>query len=79
MTESILAAYQASLAAGDYDRPTDLEYDFESVNQRLWDEKEAQGRGTREEFEAEKAEKERAIKEEEEKKKSGGKKGKSGR
>ncbi|ORY92951.1 RNA polymerase Rpb3/Rpb11 dimerization domain-domain-containing protein [Leucosporidium creatinivorum] len=79
MTESILAAYQASLASGDYDRPTDLEYDFESVNQRLWEEKEAQGRGSREEWEAEKAEKEKAVKEEEDKKKAGGKKGKSGR
>lgn len=58
MTEAILAAYTASLASGDFDRPEDLEYDFESVNDRLWAEKEASGRGNRAEWEREKKEKE---------------------
>lgn len=58
MTDSILSAYEASVAEGDYDRPVDLAYDFESVNDRLWAEKEASGRGNREEFEKAKREKE---------------------
>lgn len=79
MTEAILAAYQASLAKGDYDRPHDEEYDFDSVNDRLWAQKEAEGRGSREEFEREK--KEKADKElaEAEKAKGKGKKIKAGR
>jgi DNA-directed RNA polymerase I and III subunit RPAC2 len=63
MTEAVLAAYNESLAGGDYERPEELEYDFESVNDRLWAEKEASGRGTREEWEREKREKEEKEKE----------------
>lgn len=72
MTESILSAYQASLAAGDFDRPEDEAFDFESVNDRLWAEKEARGGQSREEWEREKREKEEA----EVKVKEEGKKGK---
>ena len=52
MTEAILEAYNESLAEDDYAKPKDLQYDFESVNDRLWAEKEAKGLGSREEFEA---------------------------
>ena len=79
MTESILEAYQASLASGDYDRPQDEEYDFESVNDRLWAQKEAEGRGSREDYEREKREKAEKEKEDAEKAKSKGKKVKAGR
>lgn len=58
MTEAIAEAYTASLEGGDYERPEDLEYDFESVNDRLWADKEAKGLGTRAEFEAAKKERE---------------------
>lgn len=52
MTESIQEAYVASLAGEAYDTPAEVGYDFESVNQRLWDEKERAGLGSRAEFEA---------------------------
>lgn len=59
MTEAILAKYHASLQAGDYDRPEELEYDFESVNDRLWAQKDPTGE-LRAEFEKAKLEKEQA-------------------
>ncbi|KDE06575.1 hypothetical protein MVLG_03072 [Microbotryum lychnidis-dioicae p1A1 Lamole] len=55
MTESILSAYAASLASGDFERSVEPSYDFESVNDRLWAEKEARGI-SREEFERKKRE-----------------------
>ncbi|KAK4701948.1 DNA-directed RNA polymerases I and III subunit RPAC2, partial [Phenoliferia sp. Uapishka_3] len=57
MTLAIVSAYEESLAAGDYEKKEDLDYSFEAVNDRLWAEKEASGRGTREDFEQEKREK----------------------
>ena len=56
MTEAILEAYNESLASDEFARPVDLKYDFESVNDRLWAEKERKGLGTREEFETAKQE-----------------------
>lgn len=73
MTEAIQEKYNQSLEGGDYDRPEVLATDFESVNDRLWAKKEAEGRGNRADFEREKAEKA----EEEEAKLSKPKKGKS--
>ena len=55
MTDAILSAYEASLQSGDFERVEDEEYDFESVNERLW---EAKGPEAREEFERLKREKE---------------------
>lgn len=57
MTEAILAAYHESLQGGDYDRPEDLKYDFDSVNDRLWAEKDPTGE-LRAAFEKAKLEKE---------------------
>lgn len=51
MTEAILAAYKESLANDEFERPEEIAYDFESVNDRLWAQKEAAGLGTRAEFE----------------------------
>ncbi|GAA6020955.1 hypothetical protein JCM11491_001562 [Sporobolomyces phaffii] len=60
LTETILAEYTAALAAGDFAKVDDPAYDFETVNARLWADKEAAGRGTRQEFEDKKrAEEER--------------------
>lgn len=56
LTLAVLAAYEASLAAGDYETVEDLDYSFEAVNDRLWAEKEAAGRGSRAEFEQKKQE-----------------------
>ncbi|KAM0752804.1 RBP11-like subunits of RNA polymerase [Meredithblackwellia eburnea MCA 4105] len=75
MTKVIEDKYKESLASGDFDRPEELDMSFEAVNDRLWKEKEAQGRGTREEFERQKREKEEAEEKEEER--LTGKKGKS--
>ncbi|KAL8279191.1 hypothetical protein RQP46_008447 [Phenoliferia psychrophenolica] len=60
LTLAVLEAYQASYTAGDYQLKEDLDYSFEAVNDRLWAEKEASGRGTRAEFEEAKREKEEA-------------------
>ena len=57
MTEAILKKYHESLDNDDFERPEELKYDFESVNDRLWAEKEAKGLGTREAFETAKREK----------------------
>lgn len=76
MTEAIRDAYLASLEEQDFDTPEEVSYDFESVNQRLWDAKEAQGLGTREEFEERKREKDEQ--EAEEREKAGSKAGKKG-
>ena len=55
MTETILASYTEALARGDFARVDDDAYDFESVNARLWADKERLGTGpTREEFERQK-------------------------
>ncbi|GAA5844417.1 hypothetical protein JCM3766R1_006387 [Sporobolomyces carnicolor] len=55
MTETILASYTEALARGDFARVDDDAYDFESVNARLWADKERRGTGpTREEFERQK-------------------------
>ncbi|POY74851.1 hypothetical protein BMF94_2124 [Rhodotorula taiwanensis] len=55
MAGVILEKYNESLEQGDFDRiAEDEKYDFESVNQRLWAQKEAEGRGTEAEFLAEK-------------------------
>lgn len=59
MTEAILTAYHESLQGGDYERLEDLEYDFESVNDRLWAEKDPTGE-LRAAFEKTKLEKEQA-------------------
>lgn len=75
MAETILDKYKASLEEGDFERVEDEKHDFESVNQRLWAQKEAEGRGTYEEFLAEKKRKE----DEEAKQKKGGKAVKGGR
>ncbi|GAA5873868.1 hypothetical protein JCM8547_008625 [Rhodosporidiobolus lusitaniae] len=58
MTEVIRDKYNASFAAGDYAKVEDETYDFESVNRRLWEQKEKEGKGTYEEFLAEKKRKE---------------------
>jgi hypothetical protein len=56
--EVVLEKYHASLQAGDYERVEDPAHDFESVNRKLWEQKEAQGKGTYEEFLEEKRRKE---------------------
>lgn len=64
MTESILAAYEDSLATDDFARPEEVAMDFKSIDARLWAAKEAAGLGTKAEFEAakeEKAQAERAL------------------
>ncbi|GAA5928191.1 DNA-directed RNA polymerase core subunit RPC19 [Sporobolomyces koalae] len=58
MTETILEQYTATLAAGDFARVEAPAYDFETVNQQLWAEKEKQGRGSWEEFQEERRKKE---------------------
>lgn len=66
MTETILESYVQSLGGREFDVVEDVAYDFESVNQRLWDAKKLAGLGTKEEFEAArdaKVELERAEKE----------------
>ncbi|GAA5843623.1 hypothetical protein JCM11251_007134 [Rhodosporidiobolus azoricus] len=60
MAEVILEKYNDSLAQGDYARVEDEQYDFDTVNKRLWAAKEEAGKGTYEEFLAEKKEKEEA-------------------
>ncbi|GAA6022540.1 hypothetical protein JCM10207_006580 [Rhodosporidiobolus poonsookiae] len=50
MAHAILDKYNASLAGGDYERVEDPKHDFETVNQRLWAQKEAEGRGTYDDF-----------------------------
>lgn len=63
MTQAIADEYELSLLAGDFERPEELPIDFESVNDRLWAEKEAEGRGNRADFEREKEEKAEAERE----------------
>lgn len=60
MTEAIVQAYLDSLKHDEYEKPEEIAYDFESVNDRLWAQKEAAGLGTRAEFEQEKLEKKEA-------------------
>ncbi|KAK4047707.1 RNA polymerase subunit AC19 [Microbotryomycetes sp. JL201] len=60
MTEAILAAYNESLRLGEYERVEDVAYDFESVNDRLWAQKEAEGRGNRAEWEQQRREQQEA-------------------
>ncbi|BGP15888.1 hypothetical protein JCM10213_003683 [Rhodosporidiobolus nylandii] len=54
MANVVLDKYNDSLEQGDYARVEDEKYDFETVNRRLWEQKEASGRGTYEDFLAEK-------------------------
>ncbi|KAI5476738.1 DNA-directed RNA polymerases I and III subunit RPAC2 [Pseudohyphozyma bogoriensis] len=63
LVESIQEAYTTSLASGDYEKLEDEPIDFESVNDKLWAQKEAAGLGSRAEFEAEKKRKEEEAKE----------------
>ncbi|GAA6027375.1 hypothetical protein JCM8097_007807 [Rhodosporidiobolus ruineniae] len=74
MTGVLLDKYNESLAAGDYERVEDPKYDFESVNQRLWAQKEAEGKGSYEDFLAERREKEEKEKAEGDKAKGKAKK-----
>ncbi|GAA5997915.1 DNA-directed RNA polymerases I and III subunit RPAC2 [Rhodotorula paludigena] len=60
MAGVILDQYNASLEAGDFARVEDEKHDFESVNARLWAQKEAEGRGTQAEFLEEKRKKDEA-------------------
>ncbi|KAK4049086.1 RNA polymerase subunit AC19 [Microbotryomycetes sp. JL221] len=60
MTEAILDAYNESLKRGEFERYEEPSYDFESVNDRLWAQKEAEGRGSRAEWEQQKREKQEA-------------------
>lgn len=75
--------YEEALQGGDWEKKEDLIYDFESVNERLWAIKEAEGRGSRGEFEAAKREKleaeERERENEKDKKPKKGKPIKAGR
>lgn len=51
MAGVILEKYNASLTEGDFERiEEDEKHDFESVNQRLWAQKEAAGRGSEAQF-----------------------------
>lgn len=75
MAQTVLDKYEASLKEGDFELVEDEKHDFESVNQRLWAQKEAEGRGTYEDFLAEKKRKEDV----EAKQKKGGKAVKGGR
>ncbi|GAA5825531.1 hypothetical protein JCM10212_003598 [Sporobolomyces blumeae] len=59
LTLEILEAYTAALRSGDFARVEDEPVDFESVNRKLWDEKEREGRGTWEEFKRDREAKER--------------------
>lgn len=77
LTLAVLAAYEESLASGDYETVEDLDYSFEAVNDRLWAEKEASGRGSREDFEREKREKKEEEDREQDKLAKAGKKGKA--
>jgi DNA-directed RNA polymerase I and III subunit RPAC2 len=79
MTETILEQYTAALAAGDFARVEEPSYDFETVNQRLWAEKEAQGKGSWEEFQQAKKDKEALEAEQADKAKPKAKGVKSGR
>lgn len=60
MTLSIQSAYLASLSAQEYVVPPEVAYDFESVNNRLWEEREMRPgqEGSREVFETAQREKE---------------------
>ncbi|GAA5966102.1 hypothetical protein JCM3765_002605 [Sporobolomyces pararoseus] len=58
LTETILEQYTEALAAGDFAKVEEPSYDFETVNERLWAEKESQGKGSWEEFQEEKKKKE---------------------
>merc|ERR1711939_70560 len=60
MATAILDRYNESLEAGDFERVEDDKHDFESVNARLWAQKEEQGKGTYDEFLEEKRRKEEA-------------------
>lgn len=51
MAGVLLEKYNASLADGDFEKiEEDEKVDFESVNRKLWAQKEAEGRGTEAEF-----------------------------
>ncbi|GAA5871064.1 hypothetical protein JCM3774_005101 [Rhodotorula dairenensis] len=51
MAGVILEKYNASLAEGNFEKiDEDEKYDFDSVNRRLWAQKEAEGRGTEADF-----------------------------
>jgi DNA-directed RNA polymerase I and III subunit RPAC2 len=63
MTETILQEYTSALAAGDFAKVEEPSYDYETVNERLWAEKESQGRGSWEEFQEKKRKEEEAEKE----------------
>ncbi|GAA5908295.1 hypothetical protein JCM6882_006794 [Rhodosporidiobolus microsporus] len=58
MAGVVLNKYNDSLAKGDYDRVEDEQYDFDTVNKRLWEAKEAAGKGSYDDFLREKQEKE---------------------
>jgi len=79
MTETILAEYTASLENGDFKKYEEPTYDFESVNQRMWAEKEQEGKGSWEEFQAERQRKEEEEEKEKEKSKPKAKGIKAGR
>ena len=67
MTLSIGEKYDAALARDDFERPADVDYSFEAVNDRLWAAKEARGEGSRDEWEAEQEAKREAAEAEAEK------------
>ncbi|GAA5904156.1 hypothetical protein JCM8208_003463 [Rhodotorula glutinis] len=50
MATVILEQYNESLEKGDFERVDDETHDFESVNARLWAQKEEQGKGTYDDF-----------------------------
>ncbi|GAA5910803.1 DNA-directed RNA polymerase core subunit RPC19 [Sporobolomyces salmoneus] len=79
MTETILEQYTASLAAGDFARVEEPSYDFEAVNERLWAEKESQGKGSWEEWKEAQKKKEEEEAAAEQPKLKGAKAVKSGR
>ncbi|BGP39859.1 RNA polymerase subunit AC19 [Rhodotorula kratochvilovae] len=60
MAHAILDKYNESLEGGDFARVEDETHDFESVNARLWAQKEAQGKGSYDEFLEEKRRKDEA-------------------
>ncbi|GAA6049639.1 hypothetical protein JCM3770_005048 [Rhodotorula araucariae] len=60
MAHAILEKYNESLEGGDFAHVEDEAHDFESVNARLWAAKEAQGKGSYDEFLDEKRRREEA-------------------
>lgn len=55
LTRAIGEKYDDSLRNDEYETYEEPAVDFESVNKRLWEQKEREGRGTYEEFLAKKA------------------------